>query len=414
MPVASSRCALREVPVSPQVRAAPAAPSHPPPSPAPESSPRPARSELSERLRAGALVAAPILSGLLIAVFALLVRASTQRESAGARLVEQTHLVIEAAQGVLARMLDAETGERGFIITGDPSYLEPYDSAARDVALGLTNLRRLTADNRRQQLRLATLDIVSRRLLGLLSERIALRRVSGFEAVRDEVASGDAKSLMDAARAVVAGVEADERGLLEARLRDQARFARAALWVVVLGAMIAGLLTAAIAVALARHGGVQERLARALDERNALLEEQTVELELANEQLQEQTAEMELQAEELATRAEALEHMQAQLVERTREAEAANRAKGDFLTRMSHELRTPLNAIAGYVDLLELGVHGPVSPAQVADLGRIKRSSSHLLALINDLLHFAKLEAGHVEYELTPVSRATSSPRSIR
>ena len=102
MPVASSRCALREVPVSPQVRAAPAAPSHPPPSPAPESSPRPARSELSERLRAGALVAAPILSGLLIAVFALLVRASTQRESAGARLVEQTHLVIEAAQGVLA------------------------------------------------------------------------------------------------------------------------------------------------------------------------------------------------------------------------------------------------------------------------------------------------------------------------
>jgi signal transduction histidine kinase len=92
-----------------------------------------------------------------------------------------------------------------------------------------------------------------------------------------------------------------------------------------------------------------------------------------------------------------------QLVAR-REAESANRAKSDFLAAMSHELRTPLNAIAGYAQLLELGVHGPVTDAQREALGRIRRSEQHLLALVNDVLNFAKVEAGRVDYEMQAVS----------
>ena len=89
-------------------------------------------------------------------------------------------------------------------------------------------------------------------------------------------------------------------------------------------------------------------------------------------------------------------------------AEEANQAKAQFLAAMSHELRTPLNAITGYADLLSLGIRGPVSEAQAEDIGRIKRSGQHLLVLINDILHFAKLEAGQVEYRLEPVAvRAT-------
>jgi signal transduction histidine kinase len=89
--------------------------------------------------------------------------------------------------------------------------------------------------------------------------------------------------------------------------------------------------------------------------------------------------------------------------EARREAEQANRAKTEFLATMSHELRTPLNAIAGYVDLLELEIRGPITEQQRADLRRIQRSQQLLLSLINDILNFAKLEAGQVEFDLTTI-----------
>jgi PAS domain S-box-containing protein len=87
-------------------------------------------------------------------------------------------------------------------------------------------------------------------------------------------------------------------------------------------------------------------------------------------------------------------------------AEEANKTKSDFLAAMSHELRTPLNAIGGYAELMELGLRGPVSEEQQADLARIRRSQRHLLTLITDILNFARLEGGRVEYDLRPVALA--------
>jgi PAS domain S-box-containing protein len=92
---------------------------------------------------------------------------------------------------------------------------------------------------------------------------------------------------------------------------------------------------------------------------------------------------------------------------RVAEAEAANRTKTQFLAAMSHELRTPLNAIGGYTDLLAMGLRGPVTEEQRADLERIRRSQQHLLAIINDLLNFSRLESGQLSYQLERVPLST-------
>ena len=80
------------------------------------------------------------------------------------------------------------------------------------------------------------------------------------------------------------------------------------------------------------------------------------------------------------------------------EAQEANRAKGAFLAMMSHELRTPINAALGYVDLLLLGVRGELTGEQVRDLERVRRSQRSLLLLVNEVLDFARIDAGRIEY----------------
>lgn len=95
-------------------------------------------------------------------------------------------------------------------------------------------------------------------------------------------------------------------------------------------------------------------------------------------------------AESLAARA-ALALSNARLY---REAQEANRTKSDFLAVMSHELRTPLTAIFGYAELLGTGVAGEMNDAQRAHLDRIHASASHLLSIIEDILAYARTEAG--------------------
>ncbi|MGC2855256.1 PAS domain S-box protein [Novispirillum sp. DQ9] len=85
------------------------------------------------------------------------------------------------------------------------------------------------------------------------------------------------------------------------------------------------------------------------------------------------------------------------------EAEAANRAKSEFLSRMSHELRTPMNAILGFAELMETSRKDPVSDRQRGYLSHIRKGGAHLLSLINDVLDLARIEAGHIGLSIDAV-----------
>jgi signal transduction histidine kinase len=85
-------------------------------------------------------------------------------------------------------------------------------------------------------------------------------------------------------------------------------------------------------------------------------------------------------------------------------AEAASRAKTEFLGTMSHELRTPLNAIGGYVELIDMGLRGPVTDAQHVDLGRIRSNQLHLMGLVTDVLNLVRVGSGRVLYGIADVS----------
>jgi PAS domain S-box-containing protein len=165
------------------------------------------------------------------------------------------------------------------------------------------------------------------------------------------------------------------------------------------------------AAKIARDISEQKRLWQAERELTEQLQETAAELEQQVEEAQVLQEELEQSNEELAQSLSASDVARDEAdraredAEKARaEAEEANAAKSQFLATMSHELRTPLNAIAGYVDLLDMGLRGPVTSEQRCDFGRIKRSQGTLLRLIDDVLNFAKLESGRLEYDFEDVN----------
>src|SRR5262245_36707646 len=211
---------------------------------------------------------APFLSAAIVLVFGVMAYDGVQNTRAATAVVAHTHQVIETNSEVLARLVDAETGERGYIITGDTAFLDPYTGAEEDAMSYVADLRRLTADNPAQQARVDTLaDLVHRRF-ATLSARIATRRDHGFERVRaDLIGDAGGKPLMDSARAVLAAIGRDATRLLETRTASQRANQSQFVWIVILGAGAAALLALLISAMLSRSAANEARLSREVRQR---------------------------------------------------------------------------------------------------------------------------------------------------
>jgi signal transduction histidine kinase len=229
---------------------------------------------------------------------------------------------------------------------------------------------------------------------------------------------------MEQIRGVIGELEAVEERQLGAYTALQERDRQFDLWILFVGASVVGFVALLTNRLFVRHAASAEELSRRLFEANRRLQEQAAELEARTRELQVRQTQLEEAAAELSTSNEVLRRYRAHLEEstdqlemtnaellrlnqlleeRTHDAESANRAKTGFLAAMSHELRTPLNAITGYIDLLDLGIYGPVTAEQSNSYERIRYNSRHLLTLITDILSFAKIEAGRTELTLSDV-----------
>jgi signal transduction histidine kinase len=341
-------------------------------------------------------------------------RSAADREN----LVRHTDAVVRRLDQLAQRVTDAETGQRGYVITGDTTYLEPYRHAQSDADGALVVLRRMMADQAGQQRRLDTMTGAVRRKFHELDTTIALRRAGDYATTVRLINTDRGQALMDSIRAIDAALSGTEDSLLAVRTAAAHRQRVTAAGVLVLGTIIA------IVIGLTANGWLadvaRERAATAerLDSQNAQLTAQASQLAMQNDELQTSAAEVEAQSthlqeqqteveaanEELQSINEELVQLNDLLERRTIEAEAGSTAKTLFLTTMSHELRTPLNAISGYTDLIEVGVHGPVTPEQLEDLARIRRAATHLLGLLTDIINFARLGSLPASYDLLPVA----------
>ena len=277
-----------------------------------------------------------------------------------------TEAVLEQIDMLRASVANAGTAQRDYLLGGDPEDRDRFELASSSANRDINRLR--SAFGAASQV--ARVDSLAPLVTAHLAdlERIAnLRRRTNVDSAAAAMREPSVLVTRDRLESLLSGLRDEQRLVFAAQSRAQSVRASDA------GILLAvGLLVSFIAAALALSN-----IRRYLAHRRKLELQRTAVLE------QEQAA--------------------------RNAAEEANRAKTDFLRMMSHELRTPLTAIQGYLELLEMGIYGGMTEEQISILRRIESNERHLLAIINDLLDFARVDARRVELRI-----ATLPVRDIR
>ena len=212
---------------------------------------------------------------------------SVVRLNENAARVEHTREVLGSLELLLAAATDSETAERGYVITGDESYLEPYREAAAVIDSQTRRLRELTADNRAQQQRLDSVAALVTERLAILRAGIELRKDQGFAAVQEEILTGKGQQLHDRIRRLIGQMEDAETSLLRQREQLTRRSSTIAQLVIIAGGLLGCGLVAVALWAIHRDFAGRTRAERALraarDQLELRVRQRTAELALTNE-----------------------------------------------------------------------------------------------------------------------------------
>ena len=212
---------------------------------------------------------------------------SVVRLSENAARVEHTHEVLSSLELLLAAATDCETAERGYVITGDESYLEPYREAAAVIDSRTRRLRELTADNRAQQQRLESVAALVTDRLAVLRAVIELRKDQGFAAAQGEILTGKGRQFHDRIRRLIGQMEDTETSLLQEREQRANHSSILAQAVIIGGGLLACGLVGLALFAIRRDFAGRTRAERALRDARDRLElrvrQRTAELEKAGE-----------------------------------------------------------------------------------------------------------------------------------
>ena len=285
-------------------------------------------------------------------------------------LVEHTWQVINQTERIMSSAKDAETGNRGFLITGEDIYLEPYSDAVQELPDELDRFQSLTADNPEQQRNVAEMRQVIQRRLELLRQGIEVRRKGSLTSPELLHLSGTGKVEMDRLRAIADRMEFEEQRLLAIRANGAARSAVRARYAVA----VASALDIILILLMFRYF-VRERGLR-------------VDAEVANEQLAAAREEVEERAKEISALNITLEE---RVKQRTLELETTNRELEAFSYSVSHDLRAPLRTIDGFSLALEEDYAEAVDAVGRDYIHRVRSGVQRMGQLIDALLQLSRI-----------------------